>query len=76
MSKTGKIFLLLGGILLALVIVAIVGIIYAARSMGKPNVADNSVLVLNVSGDCPIMSPKNRSQKRSESSRRNRLQAC
>jgi protease-4 len=53
MSKTGKIFLLLGGILFALVIVAIIGIIYAAQSLGKPDVAENSVLILNVSGDLP-----------------------
>ena len=53
MSKTGKIFLLLGGIFLALIIVAIVGIIYASRTMGRPDVADNSVLVLRVSGDLP-----------------------
>src|SRR5258706_2836702 len=52
-SKTAKIFLLLGGILLALLIVAIVGIIYLSRSMGRPDVADNSVLVLKVSGDLP-----------------------
>ena len=53
MSKTGKIFLLLGGILIALLIVAVVGIIYASRSMGRPDVADNSVLVLRLSGDLP-----------------------
>ncbi|MEO6484842.1 MAG: signal peptide peptidase SppA [Pyrinomonadaceae bacterium] len=53
MSKTAKIFLLLGGILVALLIVAVVGIIYASRSMGRPEVADNSVLVLSVSGELP-----------------------
>jgi len=53
MSKTGKIFLLLGGILIALLVVAVVGIIYASRSMGRPDVADNSVLVLRLSGDLP-----------------------
>src|SRR5258708_40223627 len=52
-SKTAKIFLLLGGILIALLIVAVVGIIYASRTMGRPDVADNSVLVLKVSGDLP-----------------------
>ncbi len=53
MSKTTKIFLLLGGVLLALLIVGVVGIIYLARSMGRPDVADNSVLILSVSGDLP-----------------------
>lgn len=53
MSKTAKIFLLLGGILAALLIVGIVGLIYAARTMGRPDVASNSVLVLSVSGELP-----------------------
>ena len=53
MSKTTKIFLLVGGILLVLLVVAVIGIIYAARNMGKPDVANNSVLILNVSGDLP-----------------------
>ena len=53
MSKTGKIFLLLGGLVFALLIVAIVAIVYASRNLGKPNVKDNSVLVLSVSGDLP-----------------------
>ncbi len=53
LSKTGKIFLLLGGILIALLIVAIIGIIVASRTMGRPDVAENSVLVLSVSGNLP-----------------------
>lgn len=53
MSKTGKVLLLVGGILFALVIVAIVGLIFAVRTMGKPDVQDNSVLVLSVSGSLP-----------------------
>ncbi|MBP9664380.1 MAG: signal peptide peptidase SppA [Pyrinomonadaceae bacterium] len=52
-SKTTKIFLLLGGILAALLIVGVVGIIYAARTMGRPSVANNSVLILSISGDLP-----------------------
>jgi len=43
----------LGGVLLALLIVGVVGLIYMARSMGRPDVADNSVLILSVSGDLP-----------------------
>ena len=53
MSKTAKIFLLIGGVLFALLIVAIVAIVYVTRNMGKPDVANNSVLVLSVSGDLP-----------------------
>ncbi len=53
MSKTAKIFLLLGGIFLALVIVAVIAIIVASRSMGQPTVANNSVLVLRLSGELP-----------------------
>jgi len=52
-SKTTKIFLALGGILIALMIVAVVGLIFAASTMGRPSVADNSVLVLSVSGELP-----------------------
>ncbi len=53
MSKTAKIFLLLGGIVLALLLVAVIAIIYAVGTMGQPNVAANSVLVLKVSGELP-----------------------
>ena len=53
MSKTGKLFLLLGGILLALLIVAVIAIAFAARNMGAPAVANNSVLVLSISGELP-----------------------
>ncbi|MEQ1921877.1 MAG: signal peptide peptidase SppA, partial [Pyrinomonadaceae bacterium] len=53
MSKTGKFFLLIGGVLLALLIVAVIAIAYAASSMGGPTVANNSVLVLSVSGELP-----------------------
>ncbi len=53
MSKTGKVLLLVGGIFLALIFVAVIGLIYAVVTMGQPEVADNSVLVLSVSGDLP-----------------------
>ena len=52
-SKTGKIFLLLGGIFLLFFIVVVIGIVIAAATMGKPTVADNSVLILNISSDLP-----------------------
>ena len=53
MSKTAKVVLLVGGILFALFIVAVVAIIFASRTMGRPEVAENSVLVLSVSGELP-----------------------
>ena len=53
MSKTTKVVLLVGGILFALFIVAVVAVIFASRTMGRPEVAENSVLVLSVSGELP-----------------------
>ena len=53
MSKTAKIFLVVGGVLFAFLIVAIVVLVYASRSMGKPTVKDNSVLMLSIAGSLP-----------------------
>lgn len=58
MSKTAKVFLLLGGIFLALVIVAVVALIAAASYGSEPSVANNSVLVLSLSGDLPDYIPE------------------
>ena len=58
MSKTGKVLLLVGGIIFALVIVGFVGLIVAIGTMGKPDVSDNSVLVLSVSGSLPDYVPE------------------
>jgi protease-4 len=58
MSKTTKIVLLLAGIFLALFLVAVIGIIVAIGTMGKPSVAQNSVLVLSVSGSLPDYVPE------------------
>ncbi len=58
MSKTAKVFLLLGGILFALVVVGIIGLIFAVRTMGRPDVSDNSVLVLSISGALPDYVPE------------------
>src|SRR6187200_3253551 len=57
-SKTGKLFLLLGGILAAILIVAVIAVIVAARTMGRPDVPDDSVLVLDVSGELPDYVPE------------------
>lgn len=56
-SKTGKTILIIGGVLLALFLVAIIGIVIIAESLGKPSVPENSVLVLKVSGELPDYSP-------------------
>ncbi len=53
MSKTGKIFLIVGGIIVAFVLVAVIGLAIVAESLGKPDVPENSVLVLDVSGSLP-----------------------
>ena len=57
MSKTAKVFLILGGIVFALVLVAIIGIALIVGTVGKPDVPENSVLVLNISGDLPDYDP-------------------
>lgn len=53
MSGTKKALLIIGGILFAFLLVAIIGIALIAESIGKPNVENNSVLVLNISGSLP-----------------------
>lgn len=63
MSKTGKTFLILGGILFALFLVAVIGIALIANSVGKPDVPENSVLVLSVTGDLPDYSPEDPTAK-------------
>ena len=63
MSKTSKVLLILGGIFVAVVMVAVIGIILMAESLGRPSVPDNSVLVLNVSGDLPDYIPEDQLAK-------------
>ncbi len=57
MSKTAKVFLIVGGIVFALLLVSIIAIALIAESLGKPDVPENSVLVLNVSGSLPDYNP-------------------
>jgi protease-4 len=57
-SKTAKILLVVGGILFVLLIVGIIGIALIAGSLGKPDVPNNSVLVLSISGDLPDYLPE------------------
>src|SRR5687767_7501246 len=63
MSKTSKVLLIVGGVLVSLFIVALIGIILMAESLGRPSVPDNSVLVLNVSGDLPDYVPEDQLAK-------------
>ena len=53
MSKTAKVFLLIGGIVLVLGFLGVLALFMLADSMGRPSVANNSVLVLNISGELP-----------------------
>ena len=63
MSKTAKVFLILGGIILVVGLVAIIGIALIAESFGKPDVPENSVLVLSVTGDLPDYAPEDPTAK-------------
>ena len=53
MSKTGKIFLIVGGIIFAFILVAIIGLAIMFESLGRTSVPENSVLILDVSGSLP-----------------------
>ncbi|MBL8185579.1 MAG: signal peptide peptidase SppA [Blastocatellia bacterium] len=57
-SKTTKILLITGAVSLVLILIAIIGIALIADQIGRPSVANNSVLVLNVSGDLPDYIPE------------------
>jgi hypothetical protein len=53
MSKTAKIFLIVGGVIAALLLIAVIGIAIIFDQAGRGSVAENSVLILNVSGGLP-----------------------
>jgi len=53
MSRTAKTLLIIGAAVFAVVLVAIIGIALIAESLSKPDIRDNSVLVLKVSGEMP-----------------------
>jgi protease-4 len=57
-SKTAKVLLIVGGTIFVLLIVGIIGIALIAGSLGKPDVPNNSVLVLSISGDLPDYLPE------------------
>lgn len=52
-SKTGKTIIIVLGAAFALLLVAIIGLVLIAESLGRPSVPENSVLVLKVAGDLP-----------------------
>ncbi|MEP6944888.1 MAG: signal peptide peptidase SppA [Acidobacteriota bacterium] len=57
-SKTSKVLLILGGLVLAVVVIGIVGFALLANRIGRPTVPENSVLVLSISGDLPDYVPE------------------
>lgn len=57
-SKTAKTILIVVGIFFALFLVAIIGLALIMESAGRPSVQNNSVLVLNISGDLPDYIPE------------------
>lgn len=57
-SKTAKVILIGGAILIVLFLVAVIGIAFLANSFSRPSVAENSVLILNVSGSLPDYTPE------------------
>ena len=50
--------LIVGGIVFAFVLVAIIGIALLAEGIGRPSVPENSVLVVKISGSLPDNSPR------------------
>ncbi len=53
MSKTIKVLLIVGGLVLIIGLAAIIGLVLIAESINRPSVEKNTVLVLNVTGDLP-----------------------
>ncbi|HZG53614.1 MAG TPA: hypothetical protein VEZ40_15910, partial [Pyrinomonadaceae bacterium] len=60
MSRGGKIFLWVAGLLvvLGLAVVLCIGLLFASFGDGEPNVRDNSVLVLKLAGALPDYVPE------------------
>lgn len=57
-SKTAKVILIVGAVVFALFLVAVIGIALMAESLGRPSVPENSVLTLSISGELPDYSPE------------------
>jgi protease IV len=52
-SKTSKVLLILGGLVVGLLVVGLIAFVLLADRIGRPDVPQNSVLVLNISGALP-----------------------
>ncbi len=59
-SKTAKVLIIGGAVALILFLVAVIGIALIVSSIKQPDVAQNSVLLLNVSGSLPDYTPDDR----------------
>ena len=59
MSKKVKTILIVGGICFALILASIIVLALVVNNMGRADVAENSVLVLDVSGTLPDYVPEN-----------------
>lgn len=57
-SKGTKIFLIIAGVIVAFFIVGLIGLLLLLDTMGRPSVPENSVLILNVSGELPDYVPE------------------
>lgn len=62
-SKTGKTLLIVGGVLAAVFLVAIIGLALLVESLNKQTIPDNGVLVLNISGALPDYTPEDPTAK-------------
>jgi len=58
LSKTSKIVLTLGLIIGVVVVVGLIALVLMADRLGRPSVAQNSVLVLNITGSLPDYVPE------------------
>jgi protease IV len=63
MSKTSKVLLIVGGVIFTVLVVGIIAIVLVAESLGRPEVPNNSVLVLSISGDLPDYVPEDQLAK-------------
>jgi hypothetical protein len=59
MSKTRKVALIIGGIVLVVIMVAVLGValVVSALRGNRPSIQDNSVLALRISGAMPDYVP-------------------
>ncbi|MFL6468388.1 MAG: S49 family peptidase, partial [Pyrinomonadaceae bacterium] len=62
-SKTAKIILIVGGILLLFFVIGVIGLAVLFSAVSKPSIASNSVLSLNISGELPDYVPEDQFSK-------------